>query len=110
MPPLLSRVHASIVPGQPMSHTLILAHPDSSTVPPMPTEYGSRGPTQLLPKGSDLSGAGSLLAVLATPEVLEAVAVMALLGGMVLWTLNIVRSVVGAFVGGGAAEDGERRG
>lgn len=60
---------------------------------------------QLLPKGSDLSGAGSVLAVLATPEVLEAAAVLAFLGGMVLWALNMSRMIFGAFLSKTARDD-----
>lgn len=51
---------------------------------------------QLLPKGSDLSGAGSLAAILATPEVLEAAAVLAFLSGMVIWAVNFTRGAVTA--------------
>ncbi|CAN0211299.1 unnamed protein product [Ectocarpus fasciculatus] len=53
---------------------------------------------QLLPKGSDLSGAGSLAALLATPEVLEAAAVIALLGGTAIWALNFASGAVGALM------------
>lgn len=43
-----------------------------------------------------MAGAGSLAAVLVTPEVLEAAAVLALLGGTVLWALNFAKGAVGA--------------
>lgn len=55
---------------------------------------------QLLPQGSDLGGAGSLAALLATPEVLEAAAVLALLGGTAVWALNFATGAVGALISG----------
>eukprot|EP00752_Nemacystus_decipiens_P014686 g13082.t1 len=55
---------------------------------------------KLLPQGSDLGGAGSLAALLATPEVLEAAAVVALLGGTVIWALNFATGAVGALMSG----------
>lgn len=59
---------------------------------------------QLLPKG-DLAGAGSLAAILATPEVLEAAAVLALLGGVVLWATNFATGAVGAVMGRRNSDD-----
>lgn len=53
---------------------------------------------QLLPK-ENLAGAGSLAAILATPEVLEAAAVLALLGGVALWAINFATGAVGAVTG-----------
>lgn len=58
---------------------------------------------KLLPNGSDLAGAGSLAAILATPEVLEAAAVMTLLGGVVVWALNFASGAVGSI---GSVMDG----
>ena len=49
-----------------------------------------------MPHGSDLTGAGSLAAVLATPEVLEAAAVVALLGGVIVWALNFATGAIGS--------------
>lgn len=46
-----------------------------------------------------MSGAGSMVAVLATPELLETAAVLAFLGGMVLWAINFTTGAVGAFAG-----------
>lgn len=63
--------------------------------------------SQLLPKGADLSGPGSVLAVLATPEVLEAAAVLAFIGGMVLWALNFIKVTFGAVVGNISGENEE---
>lgn len=50
---------------------------------------------QLLPKEIDFKGPGSLVALLATPEVLEAAAVVTLLGGTVLWAINFAATAVG---------------
>ncbi|CAM9119870.1 unnamed protein product [Ectocarpus sp. 4 AP-2014] len=55
---------------------------------------------KLFPKGLDLTGAGSLAALLATPEVLEAAAVIALLGGTAIWALNFATGAVGALLPG----------
>ena len=55
-------------------------------------------PLQLLPQGSDFSGAGSLAALLATPEVLEAAAVLALLAGTAAWAVNFAAGTVGALL------------
>eukprot|EP00903_Cladosiphon_okamuranus_P019807 g18205.t1 len=55
---------------------------------------------KLFPQGSDLGGAGSLAALLATPEVLEAAAVLALLGGTAVWALNFATGAVGWLVSG----------
>ncbi|CAN0401196.1 unnamed protein product, partial [Scytosiphon promiscuus] len=55
---------------------------------------------KLLPHGSDLTGAGSLAALLATPEVLEAAAVLALLGGTAIWALNFATGAVGSLLSG----------
>lgn len=46
-----------------------------------------------------MSGAGSLVAILATPEVLEAAAALAVLGGMLLWTVNVAMGAVAALGG-----------
>lgn len=53
---------------------------------------------QLLPQGSDFTGAGSLAALLATPEVLEAAAVLALLAGTAVWAVNFAAGMVGALL------------
>lgn len=47
-----------------------------------------------------MTGAGSLAALLATPEVLEAAAVIALLGGTAIWALNFAMGAVGALMPG----------
>lgn len=47
-----------------------------------------------------MAGAGSLAALLATPEVLEAAAVVALLGGTAIWALNFATGAVGALMPG----------
>lgn len=63
--------------------------------------------TQLLPQGSDLSGAGSLAALLATPEVLEAAAVLALLGGTAIWAVNFATGAVETLMRGQEDEEYE---
>ncbi len=59
---------------------------------------------QLLPQGSDFTGAGSLAALLATPEVLEAAAVLALLAGTAVWAVNFAAGMMGALL----PPDGQR--
>lgn len=61
--------------------------------------------SQILPKGADLSGAGSLAAILATPEVLETVAVLTFLAGMVIWTINFTRGALAALGAAASSRD-----
>ncbi|CAM9195187.1 unnamed protein product, partial [Discosporangium mesarthrocarpum] len=49
---------------------------------------------QYLPKNTDLTGVGSVAALLATPEVLETVAVLTIAGGLIVWIMKVAFGAV----------------